>query len=128
MLAYVTVGTNDLERARGFYRELFALIGVRETFERYDGRYVGFGTEEGVWRFGVAEPYEGGEAHPGSGIMAAIEASDPAQAKALYDKAIELGAICDGPPGPRLKGAVTCAYVRDLDGNKLNFFCHGSEG
>ncbi len=40
----------------------------------------------------------------------------------LYKKAIELGAKDEGPAGPR--GCNFYAgYFRDLDGNKLNFFC-----
>lgn len=40
--------------------------------------------------------------------------------------ALELGATDEGAPGPRLNGMCSCGYVRDLDGNKLNFFCMGS--
>ena len=58
--------------------------------------------------------------------MVAIAAKDADQVKALYDKARSLGATCEGEPGPRGDGAFTCGYVRDLDGNKLNFFCMGS--
>ena len=42
----------------------------------------------------------------------------------LYNKAIELGATDEGPAGPRGEGFYA-GYFRDLDGNKLNFFCMG---
>ena len=42
---------------------------------------------------------------------------------ALYSKAIELGAACDGEPGERVPGVFYGAYVRDAEGNKL-CFCH----
>ena len=126
MIAYSTIGTNDLERARKFYDALFDVIGGKVVFERPDGGYISYGVERGQPLFGVCKPFDGEEAAPGNGNMVTLAAKDPAQAKALYDKAIELGATCEGPAGPRLGGMVTCGYVRDLDGNKLNFFCQGS--
>ncbi len=126
MIAYSTIGTNDMERARKFYAELFAEFGAKEIFQRPDGGFLAFGTGPGAPMFGIAKPYDGGEAAPGNGNMVAIAAKGPEQVKALYDKAISLGATCEGEPGPRVGGTATCGYVRDLDGNKLNFFCMGS--
>lgn len=126
MLAYSTIGTNDMERARKFYDALFDELGAKPLFERPDGGFVGYGVDPAQPMFGLARPYDGGEAAPGNGNMVAIAAKDPAQVKSLYDKAIELGATCEGEAGPRLNGVASCGYVRDLDGNKLNFFCMGS--
>ena len=39
----------------------------------------------------------------------------------LYNKALELGATCDGEPGERMP-VFYGAYVRDLDNNKLCFY------
>ena len=125
MLAYTSVGTNDMEAARKFYDALFSEMGAGVLFERPDGGFVSYGFP-GQPMFGVCKPWDGEKATIGNGVMISIAAKDPAQAKALYDKAIELGGTCEGEPGPRLNGAFTCAYVRDLDGNKLNFFCMGS--
>lgn len=125
MLAYATVGTNDMERARGFYDALFAELGAKVVFERPDGGVIGYAPGQGQPMFAVAKPWDGAQASPGNGAMVAIAAKDPAQVKALYDKAISLGATSEGEAGPRLDGLVHCGYVRDLDGNKLNFFCPG---
>jgi predicted lactoylglutathione lyase len=54
--------------------------------------------------------------------MAAIALETPDQVDALYAKAIALGAKDEGPAGPRQDGFYA-GYFRDLDGNKLNFFC-----
>ena len=53
--------------------------------------------------------------------MVAIRAGGPAECDAMYAKAIELGATCDGPPGERMPGFFYGGYVRDPDGNKLCF-------
>ncbi len=126
MIAYSTIGTNDMERARKFYDALFAEFGAKAFFERPDGGFVGYGVEPGKPFFGLAKPYDGGEASPGNGNMVAIGVDNAEQVKQMYDKAISLGATCEGEPGPRVGGMVTCGYVRDLDGNKLNFFYQGS--
>jgi predicted lactoylglutathione lyase len=54
--------------------------------------------------------------------MIALDAESPQQVDALYAKAIELGATDEGAPGQRGEGFYA-GYFRDLDGNKLNFFC-----
>ena len=55
-------------------------------------------------------------------MMVAIHCDSPAKVKAVYDKALKLGAKDEGGPGTRF-GTFYAAYFRDLDGNKLNAFC-----
>lgn len=55
--------------------------------------------------------------------MIALKVADPVAVSALHAKALQLGGSNEGDPGPRGKGFYT-AYFRDLDGNKLNFFCY----
>ncbi|MEM7294918.1 MAG: VOC family protein, partial [Pseudomonadota bacterium] len=58
----------------------------------------------------------------GNGTMIALGAANPGEVDRLYAKAIELGATDAGEPG--LRGdAFYIGYFRDLDGNKINFFC-----
>ena len=52
----------------------------------------------------------------------ALQAGSPEKVNALHAKALELGAANEGDPGPR-GGGFYGGYFRDLDGNKLNFFC-----
>ncbi len=42
---------------------------------------------------------------------------------ALHRKALELGATDEGAAGPRGIPGFYAGYFRDLDGNKLNFYC-----
>ena len=57
-----------------------------------------------------------------SGVMVALAVENAEQVDALYTKALELGATDEGAAGPRGEGFYA-GYFRDLDGNKLNFFC-----
>lgn len=121
MLAYSTIGVNDMGRATKFYDELLALVGAKQVMEGRDGDFVAYGTGTGTL-FGLAIPFNGEAANPGNGNMMAISAGSTDNVEALYNKALELGAKDAGAPGLRANGAFTCGYVYDLDGNKLNFF------
>lgn len=74
--------------------------------------------------FSVIKPYDGNPATVGNGTMIALAADSTKQVDALHAKALLLGADDEGAPGMRQSGFY-CAYARDLDGNKLNFFYHG---
>ncbi len=125
MLAYSTIPVKDMAAAREFYDALLGEVGAKAVMERPDGGFVAYSSGNGPM-FGIAKPWNGEAADAGNGNMVAIAASGPEQVKALYDKARSLGATCEGEPGPRLDGKVSCSYIRDQDGNKLCFFCMGS--
>lgn len=126
MIAYSTIGTNNMDDARKFYGELLGELGAKELLVRPDGGFVAFGTAPDQAMFAIAKPFDGSSAAPGNGNMVAIACKNPSHVSEMYNKAVALGARCDGEPGPRADGMVSCAYVRDADGNKLNFFCMGS--
>ena len=122
MIGYVTVGTNDIERAAKFYDQLLSELGAKrfmdtETFIAW----VASPTEAGVC---VTKPFDGNAATVGNGVMVALRMDSHDQVDALYNKAIELGAKDEGAPGPRGEGFYA-GYFRDLDGNKLNALCMG---
>ena len=73
-------------------------------------------------KIAVCIPFDEQQPHPGNGVMVAFPGGSQEGATKLYNKAIELGATCEGAPGSRIDGAFYGAYVRDPDGNKLCFF------
>lgn len=54
--------------------------------------------------------------------MVALVVESPQQVDRLHAKALELGAADEGAAGPRGAGFYG-GYFRDMDGNKLCFFC-----
>jgi catechol 2,3-dioxygenase-like lactoylglutathione lyase family enzyme len=120
MIGYVTVGTNDLPRAAKFYDALFGAIGAGRFMEME--RFIAWAVAPDQPGFSVAMPFDGKPATVGNGSMIAFAVDTPAKVDALYKKAIELGATDEGPAGPR-GDSFYAGYFRDLDGNKLNFFC-----
>jgi catechol 2,3-dioxygenase-like lactoylglutathione lyase family enzyme len=120
MIGYVTLGTNDLPRAAKFYDALLGEIGAKRVMEA--DTFIAWGVAPDAPGLGITKPYDGKPATIGNGVMVALSAKNPQQVDALYKKAMQLGATDEGPPGLR-GGSFYAAYFRDLDGNKLNFFC-----
>ena len=119
MIGYVTVGTNDLERSKQFYDNLFEELGARSFFA--NERIVFWTVKDGASSFAIAKPYDEKVASVGNGNMVAIHVNSREQVDAIYAKAMELGATDEGPPGERIP-TFYGAYIRDLDGNKLVFY------
>ncbi|HYD47276.1 MAG TPA: VOC family protein [Terriglobales bacterium] len=122
MIGYVTLGTNDLQRAAKFYDALLADIGAARAMEM-EG-FVAWATAPGQPMLSVIKPFDKNPATVGNGVMVALLMDSKEKVQALHRKALELGGKDEGAPGPRGPGFYA-AYFRDLDGNKLNAFFLG---
>jgi len=120
MIGYVTLGTEDLQRGAKFYDVLLAEIGAKRFME--EDTFIAWAIAPDKPSLAITKPFDGNEATVGNGVMVALAVETPKQVDALYAKAIELGATDEGPSGPR-GDSFYAGYFRDLDGNKLNFFC-----
>ena len=124
MLGYMTFGTNDIEKARGFYSELLSLVGAKELM-RFESGFTMYGVSWGTPAIAVTPPHDGKPATVGNGAMASLVVDSRDKVDALHAKALELGGTCEGPPGlrgPEGDQAFYGAYFRDLDGNKFCAF------
>ena len=117
MIGYTTVGVKNLDAAKKFYTELLdadVLVDV--------GRLAMVGTDMAQPKIAVCEPFNGEAPSVGNGSMVAFTGGSTEGVDKMYDKAISLGATCDGKPGVRIDDVFYGAYVKDADGNKLCFF------
>ena len=75
--------------------------------------------------FCITKPLDGKAATVGNGSMIALGAASAAAVDRLHALALSLGGTDEGEPRARSNGPLSyyAAYFRDLDGNKLNFFC-----
>lgn len=119
MIGYTTIGSTNLEKSLAFYDELLALVGGKQVMGL--DRIKFYGSDDGGSMLAVCLPADEGAQSCGNGQMVAIPGGSIEGAKALYNKAIELGATDAGEPGQRFDFFYG-AYVLDLDGNKLAFF------
>jgi catechol 2,3-dioxygenase-like lactoylglutathione lyase family enzyme len=122
MIAYTTLGTNDLSRAARFYDELLSDLGAKRVMET--DRLILWGAGPSAPMVSVCKPFDGKAASVGNGTMIALGVDGKEKVDRLYQKALELGGKDEGAPGPR--GPFYIGYFRDLDGNKLNFFYAGN--
>lgn len=120
MIGYVTLGTNDIEKAAKFYDELLGEMGAKRMMEAET--FIAWAVDPSKPAVSVIKPNDGAAATVGNGTMVAIACDKPETVDKLYNKAIELGAKDEGPAGPR-GDTFYAGYFRDPDGNKLNFFC-----
>ena len=120
MKGYITVGTNNLARSAAFYEALFEELGFTRQREVAD-RAVYFGTEDDI-QLVVITPADGQPATAGNGTMVALNVDTQEQVQRLHARAMDLGAIDEGAPGPRGSETFYGAYFRDPDGNKIAFY------
>jgi catechol 2,3-dioxygenase-like lactoylglutathione lyase family enzyme len=122
MYLYITIGTNDLGRARAFYDAVMPTIGV--AFRAANDSEIGYGlTEDSRIRFWVTQPFDGKKATIGNGSMPAFDAPNRAAVDAFHAAALGNGGTDEGAPGLRYKPDFYSCYVRDPDGNKLSAVC-----
>ncbi|MCC6767048.1 MAG: VOC family protein [Deltaproteobacteria bacterium] len=122
MIGYVTLGTNDLQRAAGFYDALLGELGAKRAMEME--RFIAWATAPNTPMIAVIEPFDKKPATVGNGVMVAIMVDSEDKVRALHAKAVALGGKDEGAPGSRGPGFYA-GYFRDLDGNKLNAFVLG---
>ena len=117
MIHHVSIGTNDVERARAFYEPLMSLIGFRIL--KSSDKAVHFGSSDIM--FSLETPINGLRAAPGNGVHIAFQAPDRQTVRRFHETAIANGATDEGAPGIRenYNANYYGAFVRDLDGNKI---------
>ena len=120
MIGYITLGTNDKDKAKVFYDALLGTLGAKPFIP--NDRIVLWSKEPGAPMLAIALPYDEQPATVGNGVMVALNVGDQDTVNKFYAKAIELGAQDEGAPGFRTDNFYG-GYVRDLDGNKLVAYC-----
>lgn len=122
MILYITLGTNNLPRARAFYDAVMPTVGMQ--FLRGDGREIGYGpagaSDPLVW---INTPYNDQAATVGNGSMPAFHAPSRAAVNAFHTAALTQGGTDEGEPRLRYSANFYACYVRDPDGNKLSAVC-----
>lgn len=127
MIAYVTIGTNDLDRAKRFYCAFLLDLGYGLE-EVHGGLSFSLPREPGqsvvLPEFYVNKPFDGRSASVGNGSMVAFELSSQKQVRELHAAALQAGGADEGQPGFReiYSPHFYVGYLRDPDGNKVALF------
>ena len=127
MISHVFIGISDFNRAFGFYARIMAELGLLLKFSEPGKSWAAWVPPEAPRPlFLIGKSYNGLAAHPGNGQMVALLASSRGIVDRVHATALSLGAICEGPPGPRphYHPDYYGCYFRDLDANKICICCH----
>lgn len=120
MFTHITIGTNDLERARSFYDSVLAPLGSKRLADMEKASIWG----ETQGEFFVLKPADGKPATVGNGVTISFVAPSRAAVDAFHRNALAAGATCAGEPGPRgFAPNAYAAYARDPDGHKIVAVC-----
>ena len=123
MIGYITLGSNDFDKAKGFYDAVLAELGARRGMAIED-RMQFWANDAGMPMFGVCKPYDEKAASVGNGTMISLFAPTRDLVDKTHARAMASGGTDEGAPG--LRGDTFYgAYFRDLDGNKVCVFNMG---
>ncbi len=96
MFLYITLGTNDLPRAKRFYDAALPCLGLQRGYE--DASEIGYGPPGERLQLWVTTPYDGKPATSGNGSMPAFEAASRAAVDAFHAAGLQLVAPTKAPP------------------------------
>jgi catechol 2,3-dioxygenase-like lactoylglutathione lyase family enzyme len=124
MIDHLSLGVSDLARAGAFYDAVLATLGYVRVLTHE--RALGWGTVGARDEtFAILAAGEGAKA-PGEGCHIAFSAPHRQAVHSFHSVALQQGAMDEGVPGPRPKygPGYYAAFVRDLDGYRLEAVCH----
>ncbi|MFD2167972.1 VOC family protein [Thalassotalea euphylliae] len=116
-ICHASIGTNDLVKAKAFYQPLLSILDI-DLVSEYE-HALAFG--KGYPEFWVQIPFDKQPMSTGNGVHFGFVAKSHQQVNDFYHKAISLGAICNGAPGPRPEYGEPYygCFVIDPEGNKI---------
>lgn len=116
MFTHIMIGSNDLERSKGFYDATFVALGGQPGEVDARGRLI-YAHNGG--RLMITTPIDGNPATFANGGTIGIAADSREHVQAWHDAgSAHGGTSIETPPSARPNGAFV-AYLRDPDGNKL---------
>ncbi|MDG1969971.1 MAG: VOC family protein [Paracoccaceae bacterium] len=127
MIAYVTVGADDIERAKLFYSAFLPALGYGLK-EGPEGLSYALPVEPDqspvLPDFYVKPTFDENPASFGNGVMVAFEAQNQRQVRDLHAAALAAGGSDEGQPGFRdsYGPRFYVSYLRDPQGNKIALF------
>lgn len=123
IMAHVSIGTDDMERACKFYDTIMPTIGAKRIMDidLPDEGFVAAAYGKQFPEFWVNIPYDRRPAETANGVHFAFLAPSKEAVHDFLKAGLEAGAVPDGEPGPRphYGPAYYGCFLRDPDGHKI---------
>ncbi len=121
IIDHVGFGVSDYERAKAFYLEALAPLGITLAKEIGPKNKRGHGRSCGFGRDGSPEFWIGSEGATKPPLHVCFAADSRAAVRAFYEAALRAGGRDNGPPGlrPQYSADYYGAFVLDLDGHNV---------
>jgi len=118
MIDHISIAVRDLKIAEAFYAALLAPLGITKLREWPDTA-IGFGKK--YPEFWINKRAAMDRVAADSGVHICLRAPDTAAVDAFHAAALAAGGTSDGAPGlrPEYHSSYYAAFVRDLDGNRI---------
>lgn len=130
MLDHVSISCADLAASGAFYDAALAPLGYRRVFAREIGIAYGPGPGRDGLLFWIIKP-SGNVAvqRSGRGNHVAFNAANRSDVDAFFDAALAAGGTANGAPGlrPEYSDTYYAAFIRDLDGHKIEAVCRAPQ-
>lgn len=134
MLDHISLGCADLEASGAFYDAALAPLGFRRVFERNIGVAYGPGPGREGLLFWIIQPAAKSDgdtiaSRHRRGNHVAFRATQRDHVDAFFNAALSAGGTANGKPGLRPEYSETyyAAFVRDLDGHKIEAVCRAPQ-
>lgn len=128
MITYITIGADDIGKAKQFYLSILPSLGyaLQESAAGLSFALpVSEGQPDNSVEFYVKAPFNGLPATAGNGTMVAFQANSQQQVRDLYRVALTEGnGTSEGAPGfrPDYSPEFYVCYLRDPQGNKISIY------
>ena len=132
VISYVTVGSDDIPRAKMFYSAFLPALGYALE-EGPEGLSYALAERPGQPavspEFYVKPPFDGRPASVGNGAMIAFQAPGQHEVRKLHSAALAAGGQDEGQPGFRdaYGPRFYVGYLRDPQGNKIALFSNNPD-
>ena len=116
IFTHLTLGTNDLEKARQFYDAVLTPLGVKRIHDMDKASIYGVDSPA----LFITKPLDGQPATRANGLTVGLQAPSRAAIDEFHKQGLANGGSDEGAPGPRAFAPnAYAAYIRCPDGHKL---------
>jgi len=129
IIDHVGFGVSDYARAKAFYVEALAYLGIPLVVEVSPEQNPSKVWACGFGKDGKPEFWIGSDGKTTPPLHVAFVVESRAEVRAFYDAALRAGGRDNGAPGlrPHYHPSYYGAFVLDLDGHNVEAVCHAPE-